>query len=72
MVESDSGSIRYVTISPNYNCECPDAVWRNMICKHIIAALLEAGDGEAAEIANEIRDPLHHVRQQTEQDDPPF
>lgn len=71
LVESDSGSIRYVTISPHYNCECPDAVWRNTICKHIIAALLLSGDKEAAEIANEIRDPLYHVRQQAGQDGSP-
>jgi len=64
IVESNTGSIRYVTVSPDYNCECPDAVWRNIICKHLIAALLLHGDKEAAEIANEIRDPLYDVREQ--------
>ena len=59
LVTSPSGGIRYVTVSPYYNCECPDAQWRNIICKHIIAALLAWGDEEAAEIATTIQKGVH-------------
>ena len=40
-----------VRISP-LNCDCGDAVYHNMICKHLIAALYAAGDNEAVELCH--------------------
>jgi len=34
----------YVQIEPQLICYCSDATYRNVVCKHIIAALYEAGD----------------------------
>jgi predicted nucleic acid-binding Zn finger protein len=30
----------------NYYCECPDSVYRNNICKHIISVLMTAKPGK--------------------------
>lgn len=37
----------FVTLSTHYDCNCGDSVWNNQICKHLIAALMYAGDEEA-------------------------
>ena len=42
-----SGTVRYVQLRPDFNCDCPDALYRNQICKHLIAALRADGDEEA-------------------------
>lgn len=55
VVTSTTGSVRYVSIRPYYNCECPDAVHRNIICKHLIAALVADGDREAVAKMDELR-----------------
>lgn len=34
----------YVQIEPQLICYCSDATYRNAVCKHVIAALYEAGD----------------------------
>jgi len=44
----------HVALRPYYECGCGDFVWRNHICKHLIAALLWDGDDEARTIADEI------------------
>lgn len=45
----------YVEIQPHFQCHCGDAVFRqDVICKHIIAALLAVKDEEAVMIAREI------------------
>jgi len=54
VVTSTTGTIRYVSIRPDYNCECPDAVHRNVICKHLIAALIADGDREAVKAAESL------------------
>ena len=44
----------YVALLPHYDCPCGDFVWRNELCKHIIAALLFHGDEEAQSLAEQI------------------
>jgi len=43
-----------VALIPHYDCPCGDFVWRNQLCKHIIAALLHHGDEEAQSLAEQI------------------
>lgn len=35
--------VRFVTTRPQLNCECPDAFDRDVVCKHLLAALREDG-----------------------------
>jgi hypothetical protein len=44
----------FVALRPYYDCGCGDFVWRNEVCKHLIAALLWDGDEEARGLANEL------------------
>lgn len=37
----------YVTLTPYFECHCGDFVFRERICKHLVAALIEMGDAEA-------------------------
>lgn len=45
----------FVTLLPYYDCPCGDAVFRETICKHQIAALLFERDHEAVRIALSIQ-----------------
>lgn len=46
----------YVSLAPFFTCDCGDAIFRESICKHQIAALLHEGDEEAVAIVDELRE----------------
>ena len=40
----ETGKTYYVQTAPYLSCDCPDAIMRDTICKHIIAALMHERD----------------------------
>ena len=42
-------------------CDCGDHVWRERVCKHILAALLREGNEQ---VIASLRDRLHELQQQ--------
>lgn len=74
----------FVELLPYFSCYCGDAVFRETICKHQIAALLYEGDPEAqrlargacqrraaAEVGGEPTDPAPSPGPQSEDPGPP-
>lgn len=54
-VRGPEGEDEYVEIYPHFHCHCGDAIFREVICKHIIAALLAYGDEEAVDLARAVQ-----------------
>lgn len=50
-VHGPNGS-HHVTLRPHFSCDCADHIWRDSMCKHIIAALLAYGDPTAIKAAS--------------------
>jgi len=53
-VESAQGEDEWVEIVPDLVCHCHDALDRDVICRHLAAALLAQGDKEAVRLAGDI------------------
>lgn len=53
-VEGPDGEDEYVELRPYFSCYCGDAVYRDSLCKHIIAALMAHGDPEAVGAARRL------------------
>lgn len=52
LVQSGS-NLYYTTTKPSMDCECGDFVWRNVICKHLIASLIAEDDHIVSQIIEE-------------------
>lgn len=48
-------NVYYVRLSPYFSCDCGDAIFRESICKHQIAALYHEGDAETVALVAELR-----------------
>lgn len=54
LVQEAGGEEEYVSTRPYLECHCHEAIFRETICVHMIAALIADSDSEATTIAREL------------------